>query len=163
MDGYLAGPGIELPTNYCCPSTRAGRLGRNGVDEVRRAARQVLRAGGDWVKLCAGSGPHVEGQTFGHDRVQRGGDRRGRRGGGPGGRFVMADSKTPTSIETCVLAGVRSIEHGVFLDEERARLMAEHGSWLVRPTRSTATRWPRPTPGSAPRFGSLFEHAAREP
>jgi imidazolonepropionase-like amidohydrolase len=132
MDGFLAGPGLEMPTGYLLPDYpgRPPYLA-DGADEVRRAVRAVLRMGADWVKLCAGSGPHVEGQDFDrveytHEEIQTAVIEARRVG-----KHVMADSKMPEAIEMCVRAGVKSIEHGVFLDEERAKLMASTGTWLV--------------------------------
>jgi imidazolonepropionase-like amidohydrolase len=132
MDGFLAGPGLDLATGYLIPDSPARPPWlADGVDEVRRTTRAILRAGADWIKLCAGSGPHLEGQGFdrqeySYEEIATAVIEASRRGKG-----VMADAKTPESIEDCVRAGVRSIEHGLFLDEERARLMAEQGTWLV--------------------------------
>ena len=47
------------------------------------------------------------------------------------GTYVLAHAYTPASIAVCVEAGVRSIEHGNLLDEPTAKLMAEHGTFLV--------------------------------
>ena len=132
MDGFLAGPGLELPMGYVVPDYPGRPTWRaDGVDEVRKAVREVLRAGADWVKVCAGSGAHVEGQDWNGveytpEELAAAVEEAARRG-----KPVMADSKTPASIEMCVHAGVRSIEHGLFLDEERAALMAAKGVWLV--------------------------------
>jgi imidazolonepropionase-like amidohydrolase len=43
----------------------------------------------------------------------------------------MSHAHGPEGIKRAVRAGVRSIEHGTFLDEEAAALMAERGTWLV--------------------------------
>jgi imidazolonepropionase-like amidohydrolase len=50
--------------------------------------------------------------------------------------YVMAHAYTPTSIQNCVAAGVRSIEHGNGIDEETALLMREAGTFAV-PTIAT--------------------------
>ena len=47
------------------------------------------------------------------------------------GTLVMAHSYSPNSIATAVKAGVRSIEHGNFLDEETAAAMSQAGAYLV--------------------------------
>jgi imidazolonepropionase-like amidohydrolase len=132
MDGFLAGPGIEMPTNYLLPDYPGRPPYRvDGVDEMRRAVRSVIRAGGDWIKIVAGSGLHVEGQDwdqfeYSSDEVAIAVAEASR-----AGREVMCDVKTPAGIEMCVEAGARSIEHGLFLDEERAALMASNAVWLV--------------------------------
>jgi imidazolonepropionase-like amidohydrolase len=132
MDGFLPGPGLELPTGYLLPDFPGRPAYRaDGADEMRRAVRGILRAGADWIKVCAGSGAHLEGQDWNateytHEEIAVAVQEAAR-----AGKRVMADSKTPASIEMCVRAGVASIEHGLFLDEQRAKLMAEHGVWLV--------------------------------
>ncbi len=44
---------------------------------------------------------------------------------------VMAHALTAKSVQNCVAAGVRSIEHGNMIDEASAALLAEHDSYLV--------------------------------
>ncbi|HYR10264.1 MAG TPA: amidohydrolase family protein, partial [Longimicrobium sp.] len=46
-------------------------------------------------------------------------------------RRVAAHAHGAEGIKVAVRAGVASIEHGSFLDEEGARLMAERGTYLV--------------------------------
>ena len=48
------------------------------------------------------------------------------------GRRVAAHAHGAEGIKRAVRAGVTSIEHGTFLDEEGARLMAERGTYLVK-------------------------------
>jgi imidazolonepropionase-like amidohydrolase len=52
---------------------------------------------------------------------------------------VAAHAHGAEGIKRAVRAGVDSIEHGTFLDDEGIRLMKEHGTWLV-PTLSAA-KW----------------------
>jgi imidazolonepropionase-like amidohydrolase len=47
------------------------------------------------------------------------------------GKHVMAHAHATEAIKVAVRAGVRSIEHGSFIDEEAARMMIERGTWLV--------------------------------
>ncbi|HET6229301.1 MAG TPA: amidohydrolase family protein, partial [Longimicrobiaceae bacterium] len=46
-------------------------------------------------------------------------------------RKVAAHAHGAEGIKIAVRAGVTSIEHGSFLDEEGAAMMAQHGTWLV--------------------------------
>lgn len=132
VDGFLDGPGLESPMGYFVPDypSRPPYLA-DGPEEVRKATRQILRAGADWVKLCASGAPFTDEKDF--DQVEYSVEelrvavdealRAGKR--------VMADSKSPQSIDNCLAAGVHSIEHGVFLGEEQAARMADAGCWLV--------------------------------
>ena len=43
----------------------------------------------------------------------------------------MSHAHGPEGIKRAVRAGVRSIDHGTYLDEEGIELMVERGTWLV--------------------------------
>ena len=47
------------------------------------------------------------------------------------GAFVMAHAQGAGGIKAAVRAGIRSIEHGIYLDDEAIDLMLERGTWLV--------------------------------
>jgi imidazolonepropionase-like amidohydrolase len=47
------------------------------------------------------------------------------------GIFVMAHAQGADGIKNAVRAGIRSIEHGIYLDDEAIELMLGHGTWLV--------------------------------
>jgi imidazolonepropionase-like amidohydrolase len=55
------------------------------------------------------------------------------------GRRVAAHAHGAEGIKRAVRAGVASIDHGTFLDEEGARLMVERGTYLVKD--SYEDRW----------------------
>ena len=46
-------------------------------------------------------------------------------------KYVMAHVFTPEGIINCAQAGVASVEHGTFLDEESAEVMRQHQMYLV--------------------------------
>src|SRR4029079_10637671 len=52
---------------------------------------------------------------------------------------VMAHAHGAEGIKRAVRAGVRSIEHGTYLDREGVDLMVEHGTWLVPTLTAGAT------------------------
>jgi imidazolonepropionase-like amidohydrolase len=47
------------------------------------------------------------------------------------GIWVMAHAQASDGIKNAIRAGIRSIEHGVYLDDEAISLMLERGTWLV--------------------------------
>jgi imidazolonepropionase-like amidohydrolase len=103
----------------------------DGVDEVRRAVRTELRRGADAIKVMAGGG--VASPT---DRLESAQYQPGELGAAvaeadAAGSYVLAHAYTPAAIRNAVQAGVRSIEHGNFLDEPTAQLMAAKGTFLV--------------------------------
>jgi imidazolonepropionase-like amidohydrolase len=104
----------------------------DGVPEVRKKVREVLRAGADVVKICATGGvlsptDHPEFTQFSPAEleviVQEAAYRRGIK--------VMAHAQGAEGIKQAVRAGVHSIEHGIYLDDEAIELMLERGTFLV--------------------------------
>ena len=47
------------------------------------------------------------------------------------GIFVMAHAQATDGIKNAVRAGIRSIEHGIYLDDEAIELMLQRGTWFV--------------------------------
>ena len=130
-DGFLAGPGIETSVQYIMPDLRDRPTYLvDGVDEMRKAVRTVLRAGADWVKLHVTGGPVKPGSddepqlTRAEIEVAVFEARRKRKG-------VMVHAFGGEGLDTAVELGVTSVEHGMFLSEQQARRMAEAGCWLV--------------------------------
>lgn len=132
-DGFLPGPGLETSNGFLL-SEYPGRPASvaDGVDGVRRAVREILRAGADWVKICTTGGllspghDHPDTPEFAPEEL----DvilSEARRKGKP----VMAHAYGGEGLTTAVKAGVRSIEHGLRLTEEQAALMAKSDCWLV--------------------------------
>jgi imidazolonepropionase-like amidohydrolase len=103
----------------------------DGVDEVRRAVRTELRRGADAIKVMAGGGvaspaDQLESSQYQPDELSAAVAE-----AEAAGTYVLAHAYTPAAIRNAVQAGVRSIEHGNFLDEETAALMAAKGTFLV--------------------------------
>ncbi len=103
----------------------------NGPDEVRAAVRYQIKYGADVIKTCATGGVLSEGDAVGveqytFEELKAMVDEAGKLE-----RKVAAHAHGTEGIKTATRAGVASIEHGSFLDEEGAKLMAEHGTYLV--------------------------------
>ncbi|NQV07827.1 amidohydrolase family protein, partial [bacterium] len=47
------------------------------------------------------------------------------------GIWVMAHAQAVDGIKNAVRAGIRSIEHGIYLDDEAIQMMLDKGTWLV--------------------------------
>jgi len=103
----------------------------DGIDGVRRATREVLRAGADQIKIMTSGG------------VLSPNDEPGATGFSPeeiaaivyeahaAGKTVMSHAQATQGIKNAVLAGVESIEHGIYLDEEACAQMKQRGTYLV--------------------------------
>jgi imidazolonepropionase-like amidohydrolase len=103
----------------------------DGIEGVRRASREVLRAGADQIKIMTSGG------------VLSPNDEPGATGFSPeeitavvyeahaSGKTVMSHAQATQGIKNAVLAGVESIEHGIYLDEETCAEMKKRGTYLV--------------------------------
>ena len=103
----------------------------DGVDAVRRAAREELKGGADQIKVMAGGG--VATPTDPIDMVQYTEEEMRAAVVEAAARrtYAFAHAYVPEAITRAVRAGVRSIEHGNLVDDDAARVMAEHGCYLV--------------------------------
>src|SRR5207302_10172862 len=102
--------------------------------EVRRAAREALRRGADQIKVMASGG--AASPTDELDHVQYSVDELSAAVGVARGvgTYVLAHAYGPGAIQACLRAGVRSIEHGNFLDEETADQMLSQSDTYLVPT-----------------------------
>jgi imidazolonepropionase-like amidohydrolase len=103
----------------------------DGVDQVRQAVRYQAKYGVDVIKTCATGGVLSEGDAVGveqysFDELKAMVDEAAKLE-----RKVAAHAHGAEGIKTATRAGVASIEHGSFLDEDGARLMARRGTYLV--------------------------------
>jgi imidazolonepropionase-like amidohydrolase len=121
--------GAELPLMGPHPGRPATVV--DGPDEMRRKVRELLRAGADVIKVATSGGvlsarddprhPHFSPAEL-DVLVEE---------ARAAGVFVMAHAQGAGGIKNAVRAGIRSIEHGIFLDDEAIDLMLEHSTWLV--------------------------------
>ncbi|KAK1766796.1 hypothetical protein QBC33DRAFT_540244 [Phialemonium atrogriseum] len=120
MDACRSGDGISM---LC-----------DGVDGCTSAVRRVVRRGARVIKICSTGGvlslnDQPEDSQFSPAELRAIVDEAGR-----SGRAVASHAIGKTGIMAALEAGVKSIEHGMYLDEEVAALMKEKGAILV-PTR----------------------------
>jgi imidazolonepropionase-like amidohydrolase len=103
----------------------------DGVDGVSLKVREMIRAGADVIKIASSGGflspsddprqPNFS-QAEVDAIVATAADL---------GRWVMSHACGAEGIKRAVRAGIRSIDHGTFLDEEAVSMMVERGTWLV--------------------------------
>ena len=103
----------------------------NGPDEVRAAVRYQVKYGAEVIKTCATGGVLSEGDAvgttqYGFEEMKAMVDEARKLE-----RKVAAHAHGTEGIKIATRAGVASIEHGSFLDQEGARLMARSGTYLV--------------------------------
>lgn len=127
-DGWLPS-GFHLEHNLPHPGRPSGLV--DGPDEMRRKVRELVRAGADVIKVCTSGGvlsprddPHhahfrPEELTVLVEEATA------------AGRSVMAHAQSTDGIKNAIRAGIRSIEHGIYLDDEAISMMIDAGTWLV--------------------------------
>jgi imidazolonepropionase-like amidohydrolase len=103
----------------------------NGPDEIRAAVRYQIKYGADVIKTCATGGVLSEGDAVGATQYNFEEMKAMVDEAAQHERKVAAHAHGTEGIKIATRAGVASIEHGSFLDEEGARLMAERGTYLV--------------------------------
>lgn len=106
----------------------------DGVPEVLKAVRTNLRKNAKVIKICASGGvmsevDHPIHQQFSHEELVAIVEEAGR-----AERIVAAHCHGKPGIMAALRAGVQTIEHGSYMDEEAADLMLEKGAIYV-PTR----------------------------
>lgn len=108
----------------------------DGVSAVRRAVREQVRLGADFIKVMASGG--AASPTDKLDRPQYSEEelRTIVQEADAAGVYVAAHALPSIAIRRAVAAGARTIEHGNFLDDASAREMVEAGAYLV-PTVAT--------------------------
>jgi len=128
----ITGGGGDINTlsseQRCCTSD--GRV-VNGPEEMRVAVREEIKYGSEWIKLLVSgafmsSGDNPNCVHFSDEELEMALAEATRLD-----RPVMAHAHSALSIKKAVLAGVRSIEHGTFIDQEGIELMAKRSVWLV--------------------------------
>ncbi|MCO5567063.1 hypothetical protein L7F22_020748 [Adiantum nelumboides] len=117
----------------CSCSRSSVNLGRvcDGVPEVRKAARDELRKGASQLKIMVSGGvasptDHVKNLQFSAEEISAVVEEAENVGA-----YVCAHAYTAASVKRALELGVRSIEHGNFVDNQCLDLMKSNGAFLV--------------------------------
>jgi imidazolonepropionase-like amidohydrolase len=122
------------PETVDCPFCPAGGNFTHiadGVDQVRKAAREELRKGASQIKIMASGGvaspsDPIWNLQYSEEEISAAvWEAKSWR------TYVMAHAYTPEAVSRAVRLGVRSIEHGNLIDAETAALVKHHGAWVV--------------------------------
>jgi len=103
----------------------------DGPWEARTKAREVIKFGADLIKLCASGGVLSKGDQAGAPQYSLEEMRAIVEEAHRAGRKVAAHAHGTQSIKEAIRAGVDSVEHASFIDDEGIRLAREQGIFLV--------------------------------
>jgi imidazolonepropionase-like amidohydrolase len=124
---------MHFPSGVDLPFLGGGYGGEicDGVAEVTRAVRKALRQGFDFIKIATSGGfgypssrpEHTEWtpdelKAIVHEASAR-------------GKGVMAHAINNQGIRNALEAGVWSVEHGTYLDDETIQMFLDRGTYLV--------------------------------
>jgi len=121
--------GAELPFMGPHPGRPSGIV--DGVDEVRRKVRELHRAGADVIKVATSGGVLSARDDPRHAHLRPAELEALVEEATAAGMFVMAHAQGADGIKNAVRAGIRSIDHGIYLDDEAIELMLRRGTWFV--------------------------------
>ncbi|HEU5324581.1 MAG TPA: amidohydrolase family protein [Candidatus Limnocylindria bacterium] len=103
----------------------------DGAEEMRRLVRELVRAGADVIKVAVSGGvlsPRDK-PTHAHFRLEE--LQVLVEEATAAGIWVMAHAQATPGIKNAIKAGIRSIDHGIYLDDEAIEMMLARGTWLV--------------------------------
>ncbi|HSB11398.1 MAG TPA: amidohydrolase family protein [Blastocatellia bacterium] len=132
-----SGPSIGVTGGHCDESLLAPEFHHkadgvaDGVPALMQKTREIAKYGADCIKICASGGVLSKGDSpealqFSDEEIRAVVAEAHRLG-----RKVAAHAHGAAGIKQAVLAGVDSIEHASFIDDEAIRLMKEKGTYLV--------------------------------
>jgi imidazolonepropionase-like amidohydrolase len=127
-DGWMAS-GMCAPLSVPHPGRPDGLV--DGPDQIRRKVRELVRAGADVIKVATSGGvlsPRDNPRHAHFDTAELAALVAEAR---TAGLAVMAHAQATDGIKNAVRAGIRSIEHGIYLDDEAIAMMLDAGTFLV--------------------------------
>ena len=130
---YISITGGGGDINYMSPEQTVlpDGLIADGPQEIIKAIRKEIKYGSDWIKIMVTGafmsvGDNPENVSFSPEELKAAVNE-AKRHGIP----VAAHAHATEGINQAIRAGVRSIEHGTYLDEESISLMVKYGTFYV--------------------------------
>ena len=132
--GLILGPRMLVSRQMVCMTGGHGwPFGReaDGPDEVRKATREQIRGGADLVKFMATGGVMTPGVEPGAAQLTEEELRAGVEEAHKAGRKTATHAMGTEGILNALRAGIDSIEHGVYMNEEAISTMKKKGTPFI--------------------------------
>jgi imidazolonepropionase-like amidohydrolase len=139
--GAVPGPRLSVAGNYVSSTGGAGdarqfsiyvevpivRNLADGPEEVTKAVRTNLKNGADFIKILATGAVLSKGISPGSQQYSDAEIRAAVEEASRWGRFVAAHAHGASGIKAAIRAGVRTVDHGSYLDDEAIALLVKGG------------------------------------
>ena len=103
----------------------------DGIEAVRKRTREILRAGADWIKLATSGGVLSTADAPTSSQLTLDEISTAVYEAAAQEKRCMAHAQGTEGIKNAILAGVASIEHGIYITDEIIDLMLQKDVWLV--------------------------------
>ena len=127
-DGWLPS-GLSVSLRVPHPGRPGGIV--DGPEEMRKRVREIVRAGADVIKVCTSGGVLSPRDSPQHAHFRPDELAVLVAEATAAGLPVMAHAQATDGIKNAIRAGIGSIEHGIYLDDEAIGMMLAAGTWLV--------------------------------
>jgi imidazolonepropionase-like amidohydrolase len=127
-DGWLPS-GLTTSLMTAHPGRPSGVV--DGPEEMRKRVREIIRAGANVIKVHTSGGVLSPRDNPRHAQFRPDELEALMAEARAAGLPVMAHAQATDGIKNAVRAGVRSVEHGIYLDDEAIDMMLGKGTWLV--------------------------------
>jgi len=121
--------GVDIPFFIEYPGSPSALV--DGPEQMRRKVRELIRDGADVIKVAVSGGVLSPRDNPRHAHFRPEELEMLVSEAKAAGIFVMAHAQATDGIKNAIRAGIRSIDHGVYLDDEAIGLMLERGTYLV--------------------------------
>ena len=132
--GIVIGPHYIISRQCLCMTGGHGSntgMECDGPDACRRAAREQIKYGADLIKIMASGGMMSPGMEASSPQLTEEEMRAAIEEAHKAGKKTATHAHSAAAIKCAIRAGIDSVEHGTYLDDECVQMMLDRGVWLV--------------------------------
>ena len=134
--GLFVGPRLFVCGHFIIATGGHGHEHRvalevDGPYEMRKAVREQLKHGVDWIKLCVTGGVASAGESMQESQLTLDEIQAATEVAHQKGKRVCVHAGGSGGIKTAIRGGVDCIEHGYYLDDEAIEMMVENDVFYV--------------------------------